>query len=101
MIHMYDAYFRGKIADNSSTSIQRKMAGDLSHFLLPNSRLPKDVSFLVSGKEVEAHKSLLASQHQIFDKMFFEDEGGIAKTAVKVCDLQLHTSFETSNTGEG
>ena len=50
------------------------MAGDLSHFLLPNSRLPKDVSFLVSGVEVAAHKSLLASQHQIFDKMFFEDE---------------------------
>ena len=85
MIHMYDAYFRGKIADNSSTSIQRKMAGDLSHFLLPNSRLPKDVSFLVSGKEVAAHKSLLASQHQIFDKMFFEDEAGSATTTVKVC----------------
>ena len=63
------------------------MAGDLSHFLLPNSRLPKDVSFLVGGVAVAAHKSLLASKHQIFDKMFFEDEGGIAKTAVKVCDL--------------
>ena len=61
------------------------MAGDLSHFLLPNSRLPKDVSFLVSGKEVAAHKSLLASQHQIFDKMFFEDEAGSATTTVKVC----------------
>jgi len=60
------------------------MAGDLSHFLLPNSRLPKDVSFLVSGVEVAAHKSLLASQHQIFDKMFFEDEAGSATTTVKV-----------------
>ena len=78
-----------------------KMAGDISHFLLPNSRIPKDVYFLVGGVEIAAHKSLLASKHQIFDKMFFEDEGGIAKTAVKVCDLQLHTSFETSNTGEG
>ena len=60
------------------------MAGDLSHFLLPNSRLPKDVSFLVSGMEVAAHKSLLASQHQIFDKMFFEDEAVSAMTSVKV-----------------
>jgi len=60
------------------------MAGDLSHFLLPNSRLPKDVSFLVSGVEVAAHKSLLASQHQVFDKMFFEDEAGSATTTVKV-----------------
>jgi len=60
------------------------MAGDLSHFLLPNSRLPKDFSFLVSGVEVAAHKSLLASQHQIFDKMFFEDEAGSATTTVKV-----------------
>jgi len=60
------------------------MAGDLSHFLLPNSRLPKDVSFLVSGVEVAAHKSLLASQHQIFDKMFFEDEAGSVMTTVKV-----------------
>ena len=79
----------------------QQMARDLSHFLTPNCRLPKDVSFLVGGVAVAAHKSLLASKHQIFDKMFFEDEGGIAKTAVKVCYLQLHTSFETSNTGEG
>ena len=68
-------------------SIHRKMAGDLSHFLLPNSRLPKDVSFLVSGVEVAAHKSLLASQHQIFDKMFFEDEAGSTMTLVKVFSL--------------
>ena len=70
------------------------MAGDLSHFLLPNSRLPKDVSFLVSGKEVAAHKSLLASQHQIFDKMFFEDEAGSATTTVKVCPSEPSADSE-------
>ena len=80
MIHMTQHISEVKL----QISIHRKMAGDLSHFLLHNSRLPKDVSFLVSGKEVAAHKSLLASQHQIFDKMFFEDEAGSASTTVKV-----------------
>jgi len=61
-----------------------KMAGDLSHFLLPNSRLPKDIYFLVGGVEVAAHKSLLASKHQIFDQMFYEDEAGSALNTVKV-----------------
>ena len=61
-----------------------KMAGDLSHFLLPNSRLPKDVYFLVGGIEVAAHKSLLASKHQIFDQMFYENEAGSALNTVKV-----------------
>ena len=61
-----------------------KMTGDLSHFLLPNSRLPKDVFFLVGGMEIAAHKSLLASKHQIFDQMFYEDEAGSALNTVKV-----------------
>ena len=61
-----------------------KMAGDLSHFLLPSSRLPKDVYFLVGGIEVAAHKSLLASKHPIFDQMFYEDEAGSALNTVKV-----------------
>jgi len=60
------------------------MAGDLSHFLLPNSRLPKDVYFSVGGVEIAAHKSLLASKHHIFDQMFYEDEAGSALNTVKV-----------------
>ena len=61
------------------------MAADLTHFLLPSSRLPTDVTFLVSGKEVGAHKSFLATAHPAFDKMFFEAESGAEVTRVKVC----------------
>ena len=79
-----------------SVSPTSKMAGDLSHFLLPNSRLPKDVYFLVGGVEIAAHKSLLASKHQIFDQMFYEDEAGSALNTVKVCSssTKLFDSFE-------
>ena len=56
------------------------MAADLTHFLLPSSRLPTDVTFLVSGgKEVAAHKSFLASAHRVFDQMFFGPDGAGAK----------------------
>ena len=61
------------------------MAGDLTHFLLPSSRLPTDVTFLMSGgKEVGAHKSFLASAHPAFDEMFFGDEAGAKVDRVKV-----------------
>jgi len=49
-------------------------AADLTHFLLPSSRLPTDVSFMVSGKEIGAHKSFLAAAHPGFDEMFFGAE---------------------------
>ena len=67
-----------------------KMASDLSHFLLPNSRLPKDVYFSVGGVEIAAHKSLLASKHHIFDQMFYEDEAGSALNTVKVFSLSIN-----------
>ena len=77
-----------------------KMAGDLSHFLLPNSRLPNDVYFLVGGVEVAAHKSLLASKHQIFDQMFYEDEAGSALNTVKVCTSSINF-FDSFGKGGG
>jgi len=61
-----------------------KMAADLTNFLLPSSRLPTDVTFVVSGKEVGAHKSFLAAAHPAFDQMFFEAEAGVGVTRVKV-----------------
>ena len=61
-----------------------KMAADLTNFLLPSSRLPTDVTFMVSGKEVGAHKSFLATAHPAFDQMFFEAEAGARVTRVKV-----------------
>ena len=57
---------------------------DLTNFLLPSSRLPTDVTFMVSGKEVGAHKSFLATAHPAFDQMFFEAEAGARVTRVKV-----------------
>ena len=66
------------------SSKQCKMAADLTHFLLPSSRLPIDVTFLVSGKEVGAHKSLLAAAHPVFDEMFFGAEAGAQVNRVKV-----------------
>ena len=60
--------------------------GDLSHFLLPNSRLRPDVKFLVGEEEVPAHKGILASAHSFFDEMFFgtETTGEIETSRVKV-----------------
>jgi len=60
------------------------MAADLTHFLLPSSRLPTDVTFMVSGKEVGAHKSFLAAAHPAFDQMFFGVEAGAVVNRVKV-----------------
>ena len=56
---------------------------DLTHFLLPSSRLPNDVTFLVNGKEIGAHKSFLATAHPAFDKMFFGAESGAGVTRVE------------------
>ena len=61
---------------------------NLSQFLEPNSRLLKDVSFLVSSGGVNAHKCLLACRHEYFRKLFFKAPGGIARTVGKVYDLQ-------------
>ena len=60
------------------------MAADLTHFLLPSSRLPKDVTFIASGKEVGAHKSLLAAAHPAFDEMFFGSEEGAKVNRMEV-----------------
>ena len=72
------------IADFCWIGLHCKMAADLTHFLLPSSRLPTDVTFLVSGKEVCAHKSLLAAAHPVFDDMFFGAEAGAQVNRVKV-----------------
>ena len=57
--------------------------GDLSHFLLPNSRLRPNVKFLVGEEEVPAHKGILASAHSFFDEMFFGTE--------TTCETQIET----------
>ena len=52
------------------------MSGDMTHFLLPTSRLPTDVTFLVGGAEVTAHRSILATALPAFDSMFYGPEVG-------------------------
>ena len=48
-------------------------SSDLSHFLLPSSRLAPDVVFLVGqeGMQVPAHRGILATALSAFDEMFF------------------------------
>ena len=61
------------------------MSGDMTHFLLPSSRLPTDVTFSVGGAEVAAHRSLLATALPAFDAMFFGPDAGLGAAAeVKV-----------------
>ena len=54
------------------------MSADLTRFLLPSSRLPTDVIFMVDNKEVAAHRSLLAAAHPAWDEIFFGAEAGDA-----------------------
>ena len=42
------------------------MEADMTHLLLPSSAIPTDFTFLVGGKEVGAHKSILAAAHLTF-----------------------------------
>jgi len=62
---------------------------DLTHFLLPTSRLPKDVTFIVGEYPVSAHKAILAAAHPFFDKMFF----GTSRVKVNV-DVKVQVKVE-------
>ena len=68
-------------------------AADLTHFLLPSSRLPTDVIFVVSGREVAAHKNFLAAAHPAFEEIFFGERAGADVNRVTVscwiCFLNL------------
>jgi len=46
-------------------------AGDLTHFLLPSSRLATDVIFTVGEERIPAHKGILAEASPAFDSFFF------------------------------
>ena len=53
---------------------------DLSHFLLPSSRLAPDIAFLVGqeGERVPAHRGILATALPAFDGMFFGPDSSTA-----------------------
>ena len=61
------------------------VAADVTHFLLPSSRLPTDVTFIVGEYPVSAHKGLLAAAHIFFDKMFYGagKESGTSRVKVR------------------
>ena len=65
-----------------------KMAADLTHFLLPSSRLPTDVIFIVGEYSVPAHKCILAAAHPFFDEMFFRAGKESRTSRVAVCLLK-------------
>ena len=68
------------------------MSGDMTHFLLPTSRLPTDVTFSVGGAEVAAHTSLLATALPAFDAMFFGPDAEVrAPARVEVEGVALNT----------
>ena len=53
---------------------------DLSHFLLPSSRLAPDIAFLVGqeGERGPAHRGILATALPAFDGMFFGPDSSTA-----------------------
>ena len=65
---------------------------NLLHFLLPTSRLPPDVNFLVSTSttpvSIMAHKCFLADASSVFDKMFFLTGTASAKQGVESVEVK-------------
>ena len=61
----------------------KMVSTDMTHFLLPTSRLPKDVTFIVGEYPVFAHKGILAAAHPFFEKMFFDKEFGTSRVKVR------------------
>lgn len=47
------------------------VTGDLTHFLLPSSRLTTDVIFTVGDERIPAHKGILAGASPAFDSFFY------------------------------
>ena len=68
------------------------MEADMTHLLLPSSAFPTDFTFLVGGKEVGAHKSILAAAHLIFG-------AGDGEDRVKVRSTRLHLKLFLSSGG--
>ena len=68
---------------------------DLTHFLLPSSRLPTDVTFMVGEYPVSAHKGLLAAAHPFFDIMFFGAGKESGTSRVKVGWLKYRVVFNS------
>ena len=68
-------------------------AADLTHFLLPSSRLPTDVTFIVSGREVAAHKNFLAAAHPAFEEIFYGERAGDNVNMVTVSCWDVFTQF--------
>jgi len=66
------------------------MSGNLTHFLLPTSRLLTDVTFLVEGARVAAHRSILATALPYFDHLFFGKQAR-AVEEVEVVDITRKT----------
>ena len=60
------------------------MSGDLTHFLLPTSRLPTDVTFLLPTSTFPAHKGILSTNLTAFDDLFF---GPFADRGRKVVEV--------------
>ena len=68
--------------------------GDLTHFLLPSSRIGTDVTFEVSGREVAAHKSFLAAAHSAFEEIFYGVEAEANLNRVRVRKLNMSSQYD-------
>lgn len=69
------------------------MSGDLTHFLLPTSRLPTDVTFLLPTSTFPAHKGILSTHLAAFDDLFFGPFADRGREVVQVDGISAD-SFE-------
>jgi len=74
-------------------------AGDLTHFLLPSSRLATDVIFTVGEEQIAAHKGILAEASPAFESFFFgpfsiqRDEVVVEGVSADTFTLFLHHTY--------
>jgi len=74
-------------------------AGDLTHFLLPSSRLATDVIFTVGEERIPAHKGILAEASPAFESFFFgpfsvqREEVMVEGVSAKTFTLFLHHNY--------
>ena len=69
------------------------MSDDLTHFLLPTSRLPTDVTFLLPTSTFPAHKAILSTHLAAFDDLFFGPFADRGREVVQVDGISAD-SFE-------